>query len=352
MSLVTYVPTEEEKEKGLAQGITAGPKVKGGMAGDLARRDAMIRAAATGQQGGQTQTEKFTGIPVPVTDFTADIGGAQPAGTVNIPGVSKPKPDSPAGIAETGEPERVGEGGVGVVDIMDAIRKGRLEGDIRGKERFAPGVDLGQESADQFARFKDALQGFDSQQLAALRGQGVQNIQGQQLAQSRALEAAQRRAGVRGAAAQAGQLGISQAAMAARAQLERDLLAAQAEKQERARLQLQDVLGKERFGQIAMEEGEGALAAQAAGFAAQQAALNRLLEQQQQAPGQDGGGGSSGAAAGILSGLYGAGGGILGAPLSILDMIGRGVTEGGLERMVTSPLKGLGRESFKTNFVV
>jgi len=94
----------------------------------------------------------------------------------------------------------------------------------------------GQPSADLqdiMNRYKAGLEGYNSQELNAMREESLQGINADVAAQQRALQKAQARSGVRGAAGVAQLAGVGRQGVNARGNLERDLFIKNADERQR-----------------------------------------------------------------------------------------------------------------------
>jgi len=155
---------------------------------------------------------------------------AQPTNAVSIPfqprgTIPRPRP-TPEEISQA--PIPIGNPGA-PGSITKELEERKRRGVFAGEEIFGLLPELGQQSQDILKQRADLGQGFDAQQLGALRQTGRQQIQGQIGSAQQNLLASQGAQGVKGATASAQQSVLAQQGIQARANLENDILQKQLE---------------------------------------------------------------------------------------------------------------------------
>lgn len=157
-------------------------------------------------------------------------------------------------------------------------------------------------TADQFkgiaARYQDALQGLNSNELAAQRAQSAEEINAQTGAAQRALRVMQGQQGIQGAAAQAGMMGLANQGQKAVAGAERDLLLKNQQIQQQALANYNNFMQGERGGLLGGMLQFGDMSQKAAADAEMRGLLGQFLGQaqtqaQQAQDAMGGGGGGS-----------------------------------------------------------
>lgn len=184
--------------------------------------------------------------------FAAPATPATPTGPAPEPGAPQPTPEQvAAAAAEQKKNEAVNKLlGPGIEGASALAEKLFPEGSLGRMEYVGQeGRDIVQRYkgiADQYAsgqpsadvrdimnRYKSGLEGYNSRELEAMREQSLQGINADVSAQQRALQKAQARSGVRGAAGAAQLAGVSRSGVNARGNLERDIFIKNADERQR-----------------------------------------------------------------------------------------------------------------------